>query len=205
MADRERTPRGHGGELAAVRHPIYLELGPHATAAFQGLVIAYGGAALRAAQRSVARPPRSQPRRRRFAVALERFGPKCALAPANLGRNRGRSRPAARHPPRPKCIGRGSGRRAHLPGPRRRRGQRALGAETFPWPPGWGDGTRCAPASGPRQKIPGPLDRPGITDAWSRGLDLNQRPPGYERVRGRFTANLANPLHSRYASDLWFF
>ncbi len=40
---------------------------------------------------------------------------------------------------------------------------------------------------------------------WSRGADLNHRPPGYERVGGRFTANPANPQRSRYAPDLWFF
>ena len=55
------------------------------------------------------------------------------------------------------------------------------------------------------KKIPGPLSGPGIANVWSRGLDLDQRPPGHERVRGRFTANLVNPQHSRYASDLWFF
>lgn len=32
-----------------------------------------------------------------------------------------------------------------------------------------------------------------------------RRDAGYERVRGRFTSNLANPQHSRYASDLLFF
>ena len=40
---------------------------------------------------------------------------------------------------------------------------------------------------------------------WSRGLDLNQRPPGYERTRVRFMANLAVQALHRRSPDLWFF
>ena len=83
------------------------------------------------------RAPALRRRCGRLMVSWERFGPKCALAPADSRGSGGRVGPVRYHPPNPGHIDRGSRQHMGPLQPRKREGYHALGAKALPQPPGW--------------------------------------------------------------------